>query len=90
MLAGPLTLALAAPLGGYLSDKIIPAGYQALVTDTGHRLFLFTMLQTLDSLRRRVWRLSLVSLGFGLFQSPNAAGAKCDPCHTNAALPAVS
>ncbi len=76
MLAGPLTLALAAPLGGYLSDKISTrwiASTGLMITATGY--FFLTMLQSDWTASDVVWRLSLLSLGFGLFQSPNSSSA---------------
>ncbi len=76
MLAGPLTLAIAAPLGGYLSDKINTrwiASIGLLITATGY--FCLSMLQSDWVATDVVWRLSLVSLGFGLFQSPNSSSA---------------
>ncbi len=76
MLAGPLTLALAAPLGGYLSDKINTrwiASFGLTITATGY--FCLSMLQSDWTSSDVIWRLSLVSLGFGLFQSPNSSSA---------------
>lgn len=76
MLAGPLTLSIAAPIGGYLSDKISTrwiASAGLLVTATGY--FLFSFLQPDWTWHDIVWRSALLSLGFGLFQSPNSSSA---------------
>ena len=76
MLAGPVTLSIAAPIGGYLSDKISTrwiASAGLLITATGY-LFL-SMLQSDWTSSDVVWRLSMLSLGFGLFQSPNSSSA---------------
>jgi MFS family permease len=76
MLAGPLTLSIAAPLGGYLSDKISTrwiASTGLLITATGY--FFLSMLQADWTGTDVVWRLSMLSLGFGLFQSPNSSSA---------------
>jgi EmrB/QacA subfamily drug resistance transporter len=76
MLAGPLTLSVAAPIGGFLSDKISTrwiASAGLLFTATGY--FLFSFLQPDWSWHDVVWRSAFVSLGFGLFQSPNSSSA---------------
>lgn len=76
MLAGPLTLSVAAPVGGYLSDKISTrwlASTGLLITATGY--FLFSFLEADWSWHNVVWRSALLSLGFGLFQSPNSSSA---------------
>ncbi|RYY23144.1 MAG: DHA2 family efflux MFS transporter permease subunit [Chitinophagaceae bacterium] len=76
MLAGPLTLSIAAPVGGYLSDKISTrwiASTGLLITGTGYMLL--SMLQSDWSSGDVVWRLAMLSLGFGLFQSPNSSSA---------------
>jgi EmrB/QacA subfamily drug resistance transporter len=76
MLAGPLTLSIAAPIGGYLSDKISTrwiASAGLLITGTGY--FFLSMLQPDWTSGDVVWRLSMLSLGFGLFQSPNSSSA---------------
>jgi EmrB/QacA subfamily drug resistance transporter len=76
MLAGPLTLSIAAPIGGYLSDKISTrwiASAGLLITATGY--FFLSMLQPDWTTGDVVWRLSMLSLGFGLFQSPNSSSA---------------
>jgi EmrB/QacA subfamily drug resistance transporter len=76
MLAGPLTLSVAAPIGGYLSDKISTRWIASLgltITATGYLLLSF--LQSDWGYTDVIWRISLVSLGFGLFQSPNSSSA---------------
>jgi EmrB/QacA subfamily drug resistance transporter len=76
MLAGPLTLSIAAPIGGYLSDKISTrwiASAGLLITATGY--FFLSMLQPDWTSGDVVWRLAMLSLGFGLFQSPNSSSA---------------
>lgn len=76
MLAGPLTLSVAAPVGGYLSDKISTrwiASTGLLITASGY--FLFSFIQADWSWQDVIWRSSLLSLGFGLFQSPNSSSA---------------
>ncbi|WP_211345692.1 MFS transporter [Paraflavitalea soli] len=76
MLAGPLTLSIAAPIGGYLSDKmgarwIASAGL--LLMATGH--FLLSFLHDQWTWHDATWRIALMSLGFGFFQSPNSSSA---------------
>lgn len=76
MLAGPLTLSIAAPVGGYLSDKISTrwiASAGLLITATGY--FCFSFLSADWTWHDVVWRSSMLSLGFGLFQSPNSSSA---------------
>ena len=76
MLAGPLTLSIAAPIGGYLSDKISTrwlASAGLLISATGY--FMLSFLQSDWTPGDVVWRLSMLSLGFGLFQSPNSSSA---------------
>ena len=76
MLAGPLTLSIAAPVGGILSEKVSTrwiASLGLLITSTGY--FLFSFLGDDWSWKEVVWRSALVSLGFGLFQSPNSSSA---------------
>lgn len=76
MLAGPLTLSVAAPIGGYLSDKISTrwiASAGLVCTATGY--FLFSFLQPDWTWHDVVWRSAIVSLGFGFFQSPNSSSA---------------
>jgi EmrB/QacA subfamily drug resistance transporter len=76
MLAGPLTLSVAAPVGGYLSDKISTrwiASIGLLFTASGY--FLFSFIESGWGWHDVVWRSALVSLGFGFFQSPNSSSA---------------
>lgn len=76
LLAGPVTLSVVAPLGGYLSDKISARWISStglLITAGGY--FAFSMLNADWGWKEVVWRSSLVSLGFGLFQSPNSSSA---------------
>ena len=76
MLAGPLTLSIAAPVGGYLSDKISTrwiASAGLLITATGY--FCFSFLSADWTWHDVVWRSSMLILGFGLFQSPNSSSA---------------
>lgn len=76
LLAGPLTLSLVAPLGGYLSSRV-PAQWLSsaglLITASGY--FAFSFLESTWDWKEVVWRSALVSLGFGLFQSPNSSSA---------------
>ncbi|WP_425290921.1 MFS transporter [Spirosoma linguale] len=76
LLAGPLTLSVVAPLGGYLSSRVSTrwlSSFGLLITATGY--FAFSFLDTSWDWKDVVWRSSLVSLGFGLFQSPNSSSA---------------
>jgi len=76
LLAGPLTLSIMAPLGGYLSDKISARWISSaglLITASGY--FAFSMLRADWVWHDVVWRSALVSMGFGLFQSPNSSSA---------------
>lgn len=76
MLAGPITLSVAAPIGGYLSDKISTrwiASFGLLLMASGH--FLLSFLTEHWTWQDVVWRTGLVSLGFGFFQSPNSSSA---------------
>ncbi|MVM31290.1 DHA2 family efflux MFS transporter permease subunit [Spirosoma sp. HMF4905] len=76
LLAGPLTLSLVAPLGGYLSSRISTRWLSStglLITTCGY--FAFSFLDTSWDWTDVIWRSSLVSLGFGLFQSPNSSSA---------------
>ncbi|RYY53712.1 MAG: DHA2 family efflux MFS transporter permease subunit [Chitinophagaceae bacterium] len=76
LLAGPLTLSIAAPIGGYLSDKISTrwiASAGLLITSAGY--FFLSFLQADWTAGDIIWRLSMLSLGFGLFQSPNSSSA---------------
>ncbi|RRB02943.1 DHA2 family efflux MFS transporter permease subunit [Larkinella rosea] len=76
LLAGPVTLSLIAPLGGYLSSRVSTRWLSStglLITACGY--FAFSFLDTDWGWQDVVWRSSLVSLGFGLFQSPNSSSA---------------
>ncbi|GAB3908139.1 MFS transporter [Larkinella knui] len=76
LLAGPLTLSLVAPLGGYLSSRVKTRWLSSiglLITASGY--FAFSFLDSSWDWHDVVWRSSLVSLGFGLFQSPNSSSA---------------
>lgn len=76
LLAGPLTLSVVAPLGGYLSGRISTRWLSSvglLITAGGY--FAFSFLDDHWTWQEVVWRSSLVSLGFGLFQSPNSSSA---------------
>jgi EmrB/QacA subfamily drug resistance transporter len=76
LLAGPLTLSIIAPLGGYLSSRVSTRWLSStglLITACGY--FAFSFLDTSWEWTDVVWRSSLVSLGFGLFQSPNSSSA---------------
>lgn len=76
MLAGPLTLSVASPIGGYLSDKISTrwiASTGLLITASGY--FFLSGLSSDWQAVDVIWRLSMLSLGFGLFQSPNSSSA---------------
>jgi EmrB/QacA subfamily drug resistance transporter len=76
LLAGPLTLSLVAPLGGYLSDKINARWISTtglLLAATGY--YMFSLLRPDWGWQDVVWRSSLISMGFGLFQSPNSSSA---------------
>lgn len=76
LLAGPLTLSVVAPIGGYLSSRV-PTRWLAsaglLLTATGY--FAFSFLRADWGWQDVVWRSSLVSFGFALFQSPNSSSA---------------
>ncbi|WP_293684620.1 MULTISPECIES: MFS transporter [unclassified Spirosoma] len=76
LLAGPLTLSLVAPLGGYLSSRVSTrwlSSFGLLITACGY--FAFSFLDTAWEWNDVVWRSALVSMGFGLFQSPNSSSA---------------
>lgn len=76
LLAGPLTLSLIAPLGGYLSSRIPTRWLSStglLITAGGY--FAFSFLDISWDWKDVVWRSALVSMGFGLFQSPNSSSA---------------
>jgi EmrB/QacA subfamily drug resistance transporter len=76
LLAGPATLSIVAPVGGFLSDRIGPrfiATVGLLITATGY--FSFTFITENWDWHQIVWRNAVISLGFGLFQSPNSSRA---------------
>ncbi|WP_461133241.1 MFS transporter [Spirosoma lituiforme] len=76
LLAGPLTLSVIAPLGGYLSSRISTrwlSSFGLLVTACGY--FAFSFLDVSWDWQDVIWRSALVSMGFGLFQSPNSSSA---------------
>lgn len=76
LLAGPLTLSVVAPLGGYLSSRVSTRWLSSiglLVATCGY--FAFSFLDTDWDWTDVIWRSSLVSMGFGLFQSPNSSSA---------------
>ncbi|KAB7725978.1 DHA2 family efflux MFS transporter permease subunit [Rudanella paleaurantiibacter] len=76
LLAGPLTLSIVAPIGGYLSSRVSTrwlASTGLLITASGY--FAFSFLSTDWDWHDVVWRSALVSLGFALFQSPNSSSA---------------
>lgn len=76
LLAGPLTLSVVAPIGGYLSSRVSTrwlASAGLLLTAAGY--FSFSFLQADWVWQDVVWRSSLVSFGFALFQSPNSSSA---------------
>ena len=76
LLAGPLALLVVSPLGGRLADRFgarwVASGGSILVA-IGY--FLLAGLQASWVWQDVVWRLVLLSVGFGLFQSPNNASA---------------
>ena len=76
LLAGPLTLSVIAPIGGYLSSRVSTrwlASTGLLIAATGY--FTFSFLRADWVWQDVVWRSSLVSFGFALFQSPNSSSA---------------
>jgi EmrB/QacA subfamily drug resistance transporter len=76
LLAGPLTLSIVAPLGGYLSSRVSTRWLSSiglLITTCGY--FAFSFLSPDWDWKDVIWRSSLVSMGFGLFQSPNSSSA---------------
>lgn len=76
LLAGPLTLSIVAPLGGYLSSRVSTRWLSSiglLLAASGY--FAFSFLDATWDWKEVIWRSSLVSLGFGLFQSPNSSSA---------------
>lgn len=76
LLAGPLTLSIIAPIGGYLSSRVSTrwlASTGLLITALGY--FSFSFLRADWVWTDVIWRSSLVSFGFALFQSPNSSSA---------------
>ena len=76
LLSGPLTLSVIAPIGGYLSSRVSTrwlASAGLLITAAGY--FAFSFLRADWVWQDVVWRSSLVSFGFALFQSPNSSSA---------------
>ncbi len=76
LLAGPLTLSIVAPIGGYLSTRVSIrwlASIGLLIAATGY--FTFSFLRVDWVWQDVVWRSALVSMGFALFQSPNSSSA---------------
>ncbi len=76
LLAGPLTLSIVAPIGGYLSSRVSIrwlASVGLLLAATGY--FNFSFLRADWGWQDVVWRSALVSCGFALFQSPNSSSA---------------
>ncbi len=76
LLAGPLTLSVIAPVGGYLSSRVPTRWLSSaglLVTAVGY--FTFSFLRPDWVWQDVVWRSALVSFGFALFQSPNSSSA---------------
>lgn len=76
LLSGPLTLSIVAPLGGYLSSRISTrwlSSFGLLIAACGY--FAFSFLDDSWDWKDVIWRSSMVSLGFGLFQSPNSSSA---------------
>ena len=76
LLSGPLTLSVIAPIGGYLSSRVSTrwlASTGLLLAAIGY--FSFSFLRADWVWQDVVWRSSLVSFGFALFQSPNSSSA---------------
>ena len=76
LLSGPLTLSIVAPIGGYLSSRVSTrwlASTGLMLAALGY--FSFSFLQADWGWQDVVWRSSLVSFGFALFQSPNSSSA---------------
>ena len=76
LLAGPLTLSVIAPIGGYLSSRVSTRGLASTgLTLAAIGYFSFSFLRADWVWQDVVWRSSLVSFGFALFQSPNSSSA---------------
>lgn len=76
LLSGPLTLSIVAPIGGYLSSRVSTrwlASTGLIISALGY--FSYSFLQADWSWHDVVWRSSLISFGFALFQSPNSSSA---------------
>ncbi len=76
LLSGPLTLSIVAPIGGYLSSRVSTrwlASTGLIISALGY--FSYSFLQVDWSWHDVVWRSSLISFGFALFQSPNSSSA---------------
>lgn len=76
LLAGPIALSIASPIGGNLSDRFGPrwvASGGLLIAVTGY--FLLAGLQADWSWHDVVWRTAIISFGLGMFQSPNSSSA---------------
>lgn len=76
LLAGPLTLSIVAPIGGYLSSRVSIrwlASVGLMIAATGY--FTFSFLRADWVWHDIVWRTAMVSGGFALFQSPNSSSA---------------
>jgi EmrB/QacA subfamily drug resistance transporter len=72
LIASPLVLALAAPISGRLSDRFGPRWLSvAGLASAAIGLFSMTTLSETSSQIDVIWRLMLIGLGIGLFQSPN-------------------
>lgn len=84
----PLALACAAPVAGHLADRYpagVLGGLGLLVMGTG--LLLLAAAPATGEAGALVWRMALVGLGFGFFQSPNnrAMIASAPPLRSGAA-----
>lgn len=76
LLSGPLTLSVIAPIGGYLSSRVSTRGLASTgLTLAAIGYFSFSFLRADWVWQDVVWRSSLVSFGFALFQSPNSSSA---------------
>lgn len=76
LLAGPIALSVASPVGGNLSDRFGPrwvASGGLALTALGY--FLLAGLQPDWSWHDIVWRTAMISFGLGMFQSPNSSSA---------------
>ncbi len=76
LLAGPIALSIASPIGGNLSDRFGPrwvASGGLLIVVIGY--FLLAGLQSDWQWHDVVWRTAIISFGLGLFQSPNSSSA---------------